>query len=234
MTDSWGILLETCALLAAVLTFDRGKGWVAAWVAAIAVLSFTRDDTVVPVVAVLGLLVLHRDRRRSALLAATGIAAVLPGALLLGSASVRQNLAFNFSNYWPPKDDSWDFVFNGYLPHLRLLVQHDLNYGTGLGWQAPLWYIGLALAAVGVVLLIKKSVRSRDVFFPLNCYALVGAAVFVAFADDYTDFRDELAFLPPIAIALALLADKAVTWYAARPRRAEPVAAGPRELVERG
>jgi hypothetical protein len=236
MTDSWGILLETCALLAAVLTFDRGTGWVAAWVAAIAVLSFTRDDTVVPLVAVLGLVLLHRNRRRSALLAGTGIAALLPGALLLGSASVRQNLAFNFSSYWPPKNDSWDFVLNGYWPHLRHLIRADLDYGTSLGWQAPLWYIGLALVAVGVVLLITRSVRSPDLFFPLHCYALVGAAVFVAFADDYTGFRDELTSLPAVAVALALLADTAWRWYAARARarRPEPVTAGRRNVLARG
>ena len=233
MTDSWGILLETCALLAAVLVFDRGTGWLAPWAAAIAVLSFTRDDTVVPLVAVLCLLVLHRDRR-SALLAGTGIAALLPSALFFGSASVRENLAFNFSDYWPPKDDSWDFVLNGYWPHVRSLLRMDLSYGTDLGWQGPLWYIGLAVAVAGVVLLIRKSVQARDPFFRLHAFALVGAATFVAFAAVYSRFREELAFLPPVAVALALAVDAAWKWYAARSRRAEPATAGRREQLVGG
>ncbi|HEX3738072.1 MAG TPA: hypothetical protein VHV53_11060 [Solirubrobacterales bacterium] len=50
-TDSWGLLLEICALLAAVLTFDRGSRWIAAWFVSLAALSVTRDDSVVPLVA---------------------------------------------------------------------------------------------------------------------------------------------------------------------------------------
>jgi hypothetical protein len=43
--DSWGLLLETLGLLAAVLVADRGRRWLALWVVAIAALSITRDAT---------------------------------------------------------------------------------------------------------------------------------------------------------------------------------------------
>jgi hypothetical protein len=221
MTDSWGVLLETCALLAAVLTFDRGTRWLTFWVASIAALSVTRDDTIVPLVAVACLLIQQRERR-SALLTVTGVAAALPAPLIFGNVSVRGNLAFVFSNYYPPNDDSWGFVLSNYFPHIRHLIRADLTYGTHVGWPAPLWYGGLALVAVGVVLLIK-SVRAADPFFPLLCYSLVGAALFVALFADYSGLREELVFIPPIAVGLALLVDKASNSEALKRLRARLV-----------
>jgi hypothetical protein len=221
MTDSWGVLLETCALLAAVLTFDRGTRWLTFWVAAIAALSVTRDDTIVPLVAVACLLIQQRERR-SALLTVTGVAAALPAPLIFGNVSVRGNLAFVFSNYYPPKDDSWGFVVSNYFPHVRHLIREDLAYGTHVGWAAPLWYVGLAVLAVGVALLIK-SVRAADPFFPLLGYSLVGAVLFVALFADYSGLREELVFIPPIAVGLALLVDKASNSEALKRLRARLV-----------
>jgi 4-amino-4-deoxy-L-arabinose transferase-like glycosyltransferase len=219
MTDSWGVLLETCALLAAVLTFDRGPRWLAAWIAAIAVLALTRDDTVVPLVAA-GCLALHQRDRRSGLLVATGVAAWLP-TLLLGNVSVRENLAYVFSNYYPPKDGSWSFVLHQYWPHFRHLVREDLLYGTHLGAWAPVWYVGLALGAAGLALLLI-SVRRPDPFFRLLAYSVVGGFVFLLLFGAYTGLRQELVLVPPIAVGLALLMETATKWVAARRRRGEP------------
>jgi hypothetical protein len=164
----------------------------------------TRDVTIVPLVAVLCLMLHPHWRRRSALLAATGLAAVLPALLVYGNTSIRENLAFVFSGSNPPQDSSWGFVLRHYRPSLHMLLNKDLRYGTGLGWEAPLWYLGLALVAVGAILLIKSAARG-DQFFLLHSYALVGAGVFVAIYDSYSLLREELAFLPPAAVALALV-----------------------------
>jgi hypothetical protein len=204
MSDTWSILLETCALLAAALVFERRSRWLLGWIAALAAASFTRDVTVVPLVAV-ALLALHRPfRKRSLLLAGTGIAAVAPAFLLYGNASVRENLAYVFNSSNPPPDSSWGFVLHRYLPNLRMLLRKDLDYGTLVGWEGPLWYLGLALTAVGAALIIRRASRG-DSFFLLQAYALIGAAVFVALYDSWSLFRQELAFLPPAAVSLALV-----------------------------
>jgi len=52
LTDSWGLALEATAFAAALLTLDRGRRWLALWVLAILVLSFTRDSVWIPVLAV--------------------------------------------------------------------------------------------------------------------------------------------------------------------------------------
>jgi hypothetical protein len=224
MSDSWAIFLETCALLAAVLTLERKTRWVVAWIGALAAASLTRDVTIVPLVAVLCLMLHPRWRRPGALLATTGVGAVLPALLVYGNTSIRENLAFVFSGSNPPQDSSWGFVLRHYRPNLHMLLDKDLRYGTGLGWEAPLWYLGLALVAVGSILLIRSAARG-DPFFLLHSYALVGAGVFVAIYDAYSLFREELAFLPPVAVALALVArqmEGRLRFYA-RQRRSVPV-----------
>ena len=143
---------------------------------------------------------MRRSDRRSALLAATGVAAALPAPLIFGNASVRENLAYVFSGYNPPKDGSWGFVLGEYWPHVRHLLRADLTWGvTDLGLLAPIWYIGLALAAVGVVLLIRSAWGS-DPFFRLHCYSLIGAAILLALFGDYSGLREELVLIPPLAV----------------------------------
>jgi hypothetical protein len=163
----------------------------------------------VPVIAVL-CLAIHTRVRQSVLLAATGVASILPALLFFGNASVRENLAFVFSGYNPPHDASWSFVLHNYWPNFRNLARLDLEYGTGLGWQTPLWYLGILLVAGGVVLLVRSAARG-DPFFLLHGYSLIGAAAFLAIFDGYSAFREELVFLPPVAVGLALLAKRAAT-----------------------
>ncbi len=154
-TDSWGVLLETCALLAAVLVFDRGLPWIAAWVAALALLSITRDDSVVPLVAV-GCLFLQVRERRSALLLGSGALSIIPAVLIWGNSSVRENLSYVFSNFTPPVEESWSFVANNYPSHAWDLIHLDISWGTTIGWEGPLWYLGLAVILIGVVLLLMR------------------------------------------------------------------------------
>jgi hypothetical protein len=88
------------------------------------------------------------------------------------------------------------------------MVRSDWLYSTHLGWKTPLWLAGLALAAVGTVLLVRAFLRARDPFFRLLTYSLIGAAAVVALFDTNSGFRIELVFLPPIAVGLALVTDK--------------------------
>ena len=232
MTDSWGLLLETCALLAAVLYFDRGSRWLVAWVAVLVMLSFTRDNWVVALVAA-GCLFLQQRERRSALLLGTGAAAVLPALALLGNTSIRGNLAFVFSGYYPPGDTSWKFVLHEWPRALRHLVEDDLHYGDSLtGAGGALWVVFLLALAVGLVLLLR-SLRDTDPYFRLLSYSLLGAAVYVALFADYSGLRQEIAFLPGVAVCLALLFETAWRrWAARRPAAVDAGAAdGPTSLA---
>jgi hypothetical protein len=208
MTDSWGLLLETCALLAAALTYDRGERWLLAWVGSLALLSITRDDSVVPLVAV-GLLLLHQRDRRSLLLVGSGVLAVLPAILAFGNTSIRENLAYVFSGFNPPFEESWKFVLHYYPSHFERLVTSDFSYGSHLGVQGVFWYLGLAVALLGVVLLVKRLPRP-DSFYRLAVYALPGAALYVLLFGDYSDMRQEIVFLPPLAVALAVALDRGI------------------------
>jgi hypothetical protein len=76
--DSWGLMLEALALLAAVLVKDLGRSWLVLWVAALAALSITRDATAILLPAVLWLLLIERRdpeaRRTNLALLGTGVA----------------------------------------------------------------------------------------------------------------------------------------------------------------
>lgn len=214
MTDSWGLLLETCALLAAALVYDRSERWLWGWVGALALLSITRDDTVVPLVAA-GLLLLHQRDRRSLLLVGSGVAAVLPAILIFGNTSIRENLAYVFSGFNPPYEETWKFVLHYYPPNLERLLRSDFSYGAHLGWEGPLWYLGLAVAAVGVALLAVR-LRRPNPFFRLAAYALPGAVLYVLLFGTYSEMRQEIVFVPPLAVALALACERAVAVIRAR------------------
>src|SRR5215212_11331595 len=175
MTDSWGLLLETLALLAAALALDRGDRWLWAWVAAIFALSFTRDNHIVPLVAV-ACLALHQRDRRSALLVGSGVAAAIPALLIFGTASARDNLVYVLSGF--DRDavghEGWGFILDNYWPALKDTLHADLTYGRDLGWEAFPWYAALALAAVGLVLMFRGT-AAADSFFRMIRYSVLGA-----------------------------------------------------------
>lgn len=209
MTDSWGLLLETLALLVACLTLERGNRWLLPWVALILALSLTRDNHIIPLVAVIGIAIQQRDRLSTAL-AASGVVAAIPAPLILGTASVRENLAYVLSGFDREAVDheGWGFILREYWPHLKDMLHADLTYGLDLGWETYPWYAGLAVAAVGLLLLIKWA-PSADPFFRLMRYSILGAVILMAVAGPQdSGLRFELVFLPPIAVALALAGEK--------------------------
>jgi 4-amino-4-deoxy-L-arabinose transferase-like glycosyltransferase len=209
MTDSWGLFLMTCALLAAALVYERSERWLVGWIAALALLSVTRDDSVVPLVAV-GCLLLHQRDRRSLLLVVSGALSILPAILIFGNASIKENLAYAFSGFNPPYEETWKFVLHYYPENLRNLISSDASYGTHLGAiGGVLWYLGLAITLVGVVLLVKRLWR-EDVFFRLAAYALPGAVLFVLLFGRWSALRQEIVFVPSLAVAVALVLERGI------------------------
>lgn len=211
--DSWGLLLETLGLLAAVLVKDRGRGWLALWVVAIAALSLTRDATAILVPAVLWLLVVEwRDRaarRTNAALLGTGVAAALP-AFVLGGTPVRDNLAYVIAGYNIPDESSWSYVASGYLDQLWRTISTDLTYPLDFAIPAEIvLYAGLALAAVALIALVARPSRG-DPYFTLMKASLPGCVLLLLLANNPQAYRLELVFVPMAAVGLAILAVRLV------------------------
>lgn len=209
LTDSWGLALEAAALLFALLALERGGAWIAAWVASMIALSFTRDATVVVLVAVLWV-TLRTRTRRSGLVLLSGIAASLPAPVLFGAPLVQQ-LCFVFHSFHVPSIVSWSYVGAHYPGAAWSVVRDDVRY---LADHALVSVVLLAATAYMVI----AGARS-DPFFMLARAALVGAVISLALLPNYTAMRLELVFVPSIAIALAFTARRLLNLLgSSRPR----------------
>ncbi len=206
--DSWGLLLETLGLLAAVLVKDQGRRWLVLWVAAIAALSITRDATAILLPAVLWLLVVERRdpvaRRTNLALLGTGLVAALP-AFILGGTPVRDNLAYVIAGYKIPEDSSWSYVASGYLDQLWRTISTDLSDPTKFSLPvAILFYAGIALAVAALVAVVARPSRG-DPYFSLMKASLPGCVLLLLLANNPQAFRLELVFVPMAAVGLAIL-----------------------------
>jgi hypothetical protein len=209
--DSWGLLLEALALLAAVLVKDLGRRWLVLWVAAIAALSITRDATAILLPAVLWLVVVERRnaeaRRTNLALLGTGIAAALP-AFLLGGTPVRDNLAYVITGYNIPEQNSWSFIAAHYMDQLWRTIQTDLTYPVDFAIPvAIVLYAGLAVAAAALVAVAVNPSR-RDPYFSLAKAAIPGCILLLLLANNAQAYRLELVFVPVAAVGLAILAKR--------------------------
>ena len=231
MTDSWGLFLATFALLAAALVYERSERWLIGWVGALVLLSVTRDDSVVPLVAA-GCLLLHQRDRRSLLLVVSGVLSILPAILVFGNTSIKENFSYAFSGFNPPYEESWKFVLHYYPDNLRELIGSDASYGAHLGAATGiLWYLGLAIALFGVVLLVKR-LWKEDVFFRLAAYALPGAVLYVLLFGRWSAMRQEIVFVPALAVAVALALEWGIAWIRKR-RSATQAEPGRRQPLSR-
>jgi len=203
LTDSWGLALEIAAFAAALLTLERGPRWLALWIGVIALLSFTRDSTWIPVLAT-GWCALRFRSRVPVTLFATGVAAALP-AILIFSTPVRPLVAELINQGTIPSNPSWSFIARHYPHALVELVRANVGFLRRGEWYTAFYLVGgvIALLALG-----RR--RSQGDMWP----SLLRAAVFVGLgyvlaAPLFSAFRLELVFVPMAAYGLALATELA-------------------------
>jgi hypothetical protein len=210
LTDSWGLALETLAFAAALITLKRGLRWIPLWIAAIALLGFTRDSTWIPVLAA-GWLALRYRSRVPVTLFASGVAAALP-ALIAFATPVRPLLAELVNNSDPPADPSWGFIVRHY-PHAVVdLVRADVGFLRRGEWYTALYLVGGVLALLLIVWRRRKREPETSL---LTAGAFLGFAYVLA-APVFSAFRLELVFLPMAAYGLALVTERVAARVAER------------------
>jgi Dolichyl-phosphate-mannose-protein mannosyltransferase len=209
--DSWSLVLETLAILAAVLVKEKGRRWLLMWTAVLVALSVTRDASVIILLGIfLLLLVERRDReklRTNLMLLGSGVAAALP-VFLLGGAPVRENLAYIMNDYRIPPDDSWGFVASNYLGQIRYTIEADARYPFGFSLPVEVVLcaaVVVALAGIAAVLLLPPA---GDFYHVLAKSLIPGCIIFLLIAANAQAYRLELVFLPVCVIGIAIIAQR--------------------------
>jgi hypothetical protein len=211
LTDSWGVALETAALAAGLLVLERGPRWLVAWVAAILVLSFTRDTMWIPIAGAAGVALYVRSRASVAMLG-SGVAAALP-VVLLFPVPLRELLAMMLNGIQPAPDASWGFIADRYPGALADFLQADGGYVRDGAWYSAAYLL------VGLGLLFLLTLRRRQA--PGDAFLLAAALAAVAFVlalPVFSAFRLELVCLPMAAFGLAHGLEWAEAWATRRMR----------------
>ncbi len=201
LTDSWGVALLLCGLLGARRVLDRGPRALPWWIAAVLALSFTRDTTLILVLAAATMAVLLRSRR-GALLAATGFLASLPAPAIFGG-SVRETLAFVVNDLTVPPQSTWSFIADHYpatFSHMLSRYAHSMS-GNALTVAALL--AGIA----GVALLTSRRDR-REPWLAMVMAMPLGYLALLVLGPTYSAYRYELVLLPVVAVGLALIGER--------------------------
>jgi hypothetical protein len=221
LTDSWGLALEIGAFAAAVLVLRGDRRWLAAWVAAILLLAFTRDSIWVPILAAGGVALLRRSRD-GGLLFGAGIAAAAP-ALLAVSVPLRELLGQMLNGLQPDPGASWTSIAGKYPGAIVDLLHADGGFVRDGAWYSAAFLVGglLLLFAVG-----RGSGAAAERTL-LQAGALAGIAYVVA-VPVFSGLRLDLVLVPMAACGLALAAER----VGARvprvvPTRREPLLSGP-------
>jgi hypothetical protein len=202
LTDSWGLTLEIVAFIAALLTLDRGIRWLPLWIAAIGVLSFTRDTIWIPILAA-GVFALRSRSQRPTALFVSGILAAVP-ALLLFKAPVRDLLALLENHSEPSADTSWGFIVGHYPRAAFELVRANVGFLRRGEWYTLLYYLaGIA----GLVFSLRRRATRANPATVLMALGGVLAILYVLAAPMFSAFRLELVFVPMAAYGLARLAE---------------------------
>lgn len=199
LTESWGLALEVSSLLAAALVLERGRRWLPAWIACMALLSVTRDATIVLVVATAAVALAERSRTTVALFV-SGLLAAAPAPLLFGAPLLDQ-LAYAANGFYVPESTSLGSVAGDYPPALGRVFEGNLDYVLHNPVTAAVFLGGMGL-------LLFLSPRG-DPFFRLTRWSLLGCALLLALALNPTSFRLELVFVPLVAVGLALGCERA-------------------------
>jgi hypothetical protein len=204
LTDSWGLALETVALAAGLLVLDRGPRWLVLWVAAIFVLSLTRDSMWIPIVGAAFLTLRYRSSV-SAYLLGSGLAAIVPATLAF-SAPMKELLSMMLNDgLQPVRDPSWGFVAEHWPGAVIDLLQADGGYVRDGAWLSAGYLI------VGLVLLfaLGRSERAPQWMTFLRAAAVAGA-LSVLVVPVFSAFRLDLVCVPMAAFGLGLGAERAL------------------------
>jgi hypothetical protein len=205
LTDSWGLALMTTALAAALLTLERSPRWLAVWIGAIVLLSFTRDSAWIPILAAAW--IAYRARTRvSAALVGTGVAATLP-AILLFPVSLRELLALAVNDSQPAPDASWSFIAEKYPGALLELIRSNGGFVRDGEWHTA----AFLLSGIFLLFLLARGDRA-SLESSLMKAASVASLLFVFGGPVFSAFRLELVAVPMAAFGLALGLD----WLAER------------------
>jgi hypothetical protein len=205
LTDSWGVALETAALAFGLLALDRGMRWVIGWAAALVLLAFTRDSSLVLVVAAAWLALTQRSRV-SAWLLGTAVAASVPVALIF-SMPMRELLAMMLNDAQPDPGASWVSIGERYPGAIVDMLHADGGYVRGGAWFSALYL----LAGIVLLFLLTRGVRASAGATLLKAATVAGAAYVLA-VPIFSAFRLELVLVPMAAFGLGL----GLEWLAAR------------------
>lgn len=201
--DTWGLTLLVAGLLLALMVRERGLRWLPVWIAAVFVLSFTRDETIVLVIATGWLAWRERSRVMTAV-TATGALASLPAPLLF-SAPLRDNLAYVENSYRIPADTSWGSILPRYPHELGYTVGNDLLYP--IHPALPVLSFLMLVPVVAAVVAMCMRMKERDSFVTLIRATAVGGVLTILVSANYTALRLEFVFVPALATGLALVCE---------------------------
>jgi hypothetical protein len=207
LTDSWGLALEIGALVSAILAVERGPRWLAGWVVAIALLSFTRDSVWIPILAALWLTLMLRSRIAIALFS-SGCAAALPAAISV-SYPMRELLAQMLNGLQPPADPSWGFIAGHWPGAVAEMLRADGGFVRNGAWYTAAYL----LAGLACLFLLGRR-GNRAPATTLLQAAAVASAAYVLTVPVFSGFRLELACLPMAAYGLAFGLERLVETYA--------------------
>ncbi|HEX3804100.1 MAG TPA: hypothetical protein VHV75_14780 [Solirubrobacteraceae bacterium] len=213
LADSWGLATEIAALLAACKALERGGRWMLIWPAAMLLATFAKDSSPVLLIALAGATLVLRTRR-SLIALGLGIMAAIPAPAIFG-ASIRTQLAYAIANYQRPPSGSWSYVIDHFPHSAWTVIRKDLEW-PALQHFAPVYVIG-ALCILAAVIYMCWRAPTRDPFFLLQRFALVGCVVTVGIALNYTGLRLELMFVPCVAAGLAFGFEGLHSRWLARP-----------------
>jgi hypothetical protein len=210
LTDSWGLAFETAAFATAVLALRGRHRWLIPWVAAIALLSLTRDSMWIPVLGALWLAVTQRTRI-AVLLAGTGVAAAVP-AVLAVRVPMRELLAEMVTNgLQPAPGASWTTIAGHYPGAIVDMLQADGGFVRGGAWYTALFL----LAGLASLFLVARGRNGSPAATLLKAGAVAGVAYVVA-VPVFSAFRLELVLVPMALYGLALAGERVLAAAAAR------------------
>jgi hypothetical protein len=209
LSDAWGLAMLTVTFLIAIKALDGWSWkWVVGWIAAILVLSVTRELTPLPVLGAAAVAIVYRWKE-PAILALTGVLATLPSQLLFQGKSLNWGFAYAFSGNRIPTDTSWGFVTDHYWTALETGTRQSIDYlfsanPVYLETAWPLWPFTIPLF-IGLILMLAASTATPgDPYLPFIRGAFVGEVLFLLIGPTFQDLRYEYPLLPMSAVGIAL------------------------------